>query len=423
MKFHEARLDNGLQIVAEQNTSVHSVALGFFVRTGARDETPEVSGVSHFLEHMAFKGTEDVTAEDVNRIFDEVGARYNASTSEEVTLFYGAILPEYLPRMFQLLAGILFPSLRQDDFDMEKKVILEEIGMYDDQPTFTAYEQAMQAHFAGHPLGSSILGTADSVSALTCEQMRTYHAEHYQAGNILLAAAGNIDWEQLKQLAQEYCGGWPAGRFDRPVHEARPDGALKVLTRDSSVHQHVMEMTAAPPATHELRFAAELLGFVVGDDSGSRLYWDLVDGGLADAAELGYNDYDGSGTYLTYLGCQPELADSNLARIHEIYERVNRDGITSEELATAKNKLNSRIVLKSERPMGRLSALGGNWIYRNEYRTVADDLATFNSVTLDDVRRLLEAYPLGHTTTVAVGPLKALSVKCSAGTGTAATAN
>jgi len=417
LKFHEARLDNGLQIVAEQNASVHSVALGFFVRTGARDETSDVSGVSHFLEHMAFKGTERFSAEDVNRIFDEVGARYNASTSEEVTLFYGAILPEYLPRMFELLAGILFPSLRQDDFDMEKKVILEEIGMYDDQPTFTAYEQAMRAHFDGHPLGSSILGSVDSVGGLTCEQMRAYHADHYQAGNILLAAAGNVDWDQLKQLAEQHCGGWPAGCFDRPVQEARPSGALKVVTRDSSVHQHVMEMTPAPPATHELRFAAELLGFVVGDDSGSRLYWELVDSGLAEAAELGYNDYDGSGTYLTYLGCQPDLADANLSRIHDVYESVNRDGITSDELATAKNKLTSRIVLKSERPMGRLSALGGNWIYRNEYRSVTDDLATFNSVTLDDVRRLLEAYPLGHTTTVAVGPLKALSIKSSSGNG------
>ncbi|MEO1993818.1 MAG: hypothetical protein ABGZ17_00915, partial [Planctomycetaceae bacterium] len=135
------------------------------------------------------------------------------------------------------------------------------------------------------------------------------------------------------------------------------------------------------------------------------------------------NDYDGSGTYLTYLGCQPELADSNLERIHKIYEHVNRDGITSDELATAKNKLASRIVLKSERPMGRLSALGGNWIYRNEYRSVTDDLATFNSVTLDDVRRLLEAYPLGFTTTVAVGPLKALSVQRSSGNGSAAHAD
>src|SRR5439155_14220684 len=135
----------------------------FLVRTGSRDETTEVSGVSHFLEHMAFKGTERHSAEDVNRIFDEVGAKYNASTGEEVTLFYAAVLPEYLPHTFDLLSDIIHPSLRQEDFDMEKNVILEEIGMYEDQPTFTVYEKLMQTHFAGHPLGRSILGSSASV--------------------------------------------------------------------------------------------------------------------------------------------------------------------------------------------------------------------------------------------------------------------
>ena len=172
MEFFEHKLYNGLQIVAERNPHVHSVAVGFYVRAGARDETPEESGVSHFLEHMAFKGTQRHSADDVNRVFDEVGAKYNASTSEETTLFYGAILPEYLPTTLDLLADIIFPSLRDDDFNMEKKVILEEIGMYDDQPGFLVYERAMQAHFKGHPLGQSILGSVDSITALTSAQMR-----------------------------------------------------------------------------------------------------------------------------------------------------------------------------------------------------------------------------------------------------------
>ncbi|MFQ5732411.1 MAG: M16 family metallopeptidase, partial [Planctomycetaceae bacterium] len=134
MKFFERTLENGLQVVAELNPHVHSVAAGFFVRTGSRDETDEVSGVSHFLEHMAFKGNDRYSADDVNRIFDEIGAKYNASTSEEVTLFYAAVLPEYLPQAAEMLSVILYPSLRQDDFDVEKQVILEEIGMYVDQP-------------------------------------------------------------------------------------------------------------------------------------------------------------------------------------------------------------------------------------------------------------------------------------------------
>src|SRR5712691_1304471 len=145
MPFHHHTLPNGLTIVAESAPSARSTALGFFVRTGSRDETPEVSGVSHFLEHMIFKGTPRRSALDVNRDFDRIGAHYNAFTSEENTVFYAAILPEYLPPAVDILADILRPSLRGDDFEMEKKVIIEEIGMYDDQPTWCAYDHAKKA--------------------------------------------------------------------------------------------------------------------------------------------------------------------------------------------------------------------------------------------------------------------------------------
>ena len=151
MEFHETTLENGLTVIAELNPAAQSVATGVFVRTGSRDETEDVSGVSHFLEHMAFQGNDVYTADDVNRIFDELGANYNASTSEEVTQFYAAILPEYLPNAVEMLSTLLYPSLRQDDFEMEKNVILEEIGMYDDQPTFTAYEQACLLYTSPSP--------------------------------------------------------------------------------------------------------------------------------------------------------------------------------------------------------------------------------------------------------------------------------
>ena len=411
MKFHEQRTANGLQLVAELNPNVQSVGIGFFVRTGSRDETTDVSGVSHFLEHMVFKGAEKYTAEDVNRIFDEVGAKYNASTSEEITLFYAAILPEYLPQTFELLADILYPSLRVEDFDMEKQVILEEIGMYDDLPTFTAYEQAMQDHFAGHPLGRSILGTTDSVGELPAEKMQQYHADHYKTGNITLAVAGNANWDELLALTEKHCGHWPSGSHERPTDEARPVGGVKVITKPNSIQQHVMQMSPAPPAHNELRFASELLSVIVGDDSGSRMFWDMVDTGLAEVCELGYNEYDGSGTYLTYLGCDPDKTAENLQRIHAIYEAVNRSGVTQTELEQAKNKVTSRIVLRSERPMGRLSSLGGNWVYRQEYRSVADDLKVLKEMTLDDIHNLLEVYPLGQLTTVTIGPLESLEFK------------
>lgn len=409
MQFHEATLDNGLKVVAELNPNVYSVAVGFFVRTGARDETAEVSGVSHFLEHMAFKGNDRYTADDVNRIFDEIGAKYNASTSEEVTLFYAAILPEYQPQTFELLATLLTPSLRQEDFNIEKNVILEEIGMYEDQPTFTAYEKAMQSHFAGHPLGQSILGTTASIQALTSGQMQAYHRDHYKAGNITLAVAGATEWNEVLRLAEKHCASWPAGRLDRPLPQARPAGTINVIAKPGSHQEHIMQMAPAPAATDELRFAAELLSVIVGDDSGSRMYWEIVDPGHAEAAEIGYNEYDGSGTYLTYLSSSPDETGENLERISAIYDAVNREGVTEVELEQAKNKVASRIVLRSERPMGRLGSLGNNWVYRQEYRSVDDDLNTLQSISTADIRTLLEAYPLAQTTTVAIGPLESLN--------------
>ena len=405
MIFHKVQLENGLQIIAELNPHAHSVAVGYFVRAGSRDETTPVSGVSHFLEHMAFKGNEKYTADDVNRIFDEIGANYNASTSEEVTLFYGSFLPEYIETAMELLSTLIYPSLRKEDFDMEKKVILEEIGMYDDLHSFTAYEKSMQTHFAGHPLGQSILGTVQSITDLTDDQMRAYHAEHYKAGNLTLAIAGNADWDQILELANRFCADWPAGKTDRPMDEATPEKNKQVIIEKGIQQQHIMQLGPAPAAQDPLRLPAELLSVILGDDSNSRLYWKLVDTGLAESAELGYNEYDGSGTWLTYLCSDPELTESNLQLMQEIYDEVNANGVTLEELDRAKNKIASRLVLRSERPMGRLSSLGGNWVYRQEYVSVEDDLKLLDSVTLESIQELLKKYPLGHSTTAAVGPM------------------
>src|SRR5204862_5515447 len=201
MPFQKHVLKNGLRIIGETNASARSVALGFFVRTGSRDERTDVSGVTHFLEHMVFKGTPRRSALDVNRDFDRIGAHYNAFTSEENTVFYAAILPEYLPQAVDILADILRPSLRNEDFDMEKNVIIEEIGMYEDQPTWSAYDHAKRVYFADHPLGNSILGTPESITALQRDQMYAYFERRYVPGNIAVVAAGNFEWGDLVRLA------------------------------------------------------------------------------------------------------------------------------------------------------------------------------------------------------------------------------
>jgi predicted Zn-dependent peptidase len=405
-RFEHTTLDNGLEIVGEVNPDALSVSFGFFVRTGSRDESPAVAGVSHFLEHMVFKGTERRNALDVNRQFDEIGAKYNAFTSEENTVFWGAVLPEYLPRLVDLLADLMRPSLRDDDFDMEKKVILEEIGMYEDQPSWKVYERAMREHFGEHPLGNSVLGTTASVGGLAREQMRTYFDERYRPSNILAAATGNMDWNGLVELVSQRCLAWSAGATERSVRVARPERRFRVLTDPKLNQQHIILMAPGPHAESRDRFPAEAIAAAIGDDTGSRLFWDLVDPGWADSAELDFHEYQGEGVFLTYVSCQPDRAADNLRRVLELYRAVNRDGIRPEELDQIKNKAAARIVLRSERPVGRLTPVGFNWVYRREYRSVDDDLTTVQGITCADLRRVLDQYPLDQVTVVTLGPLE-----------------
>ena len=408
--FRQAALPNGVAVLAELDPDAHSAAAGYFVRCGSRDEPAELAGVSHFLEHMAFKGDERYSAEDVNRVFDEIGARYNAYTSHEQTVYYAAVLPEHLPVAVDLLSTLTRPTLRDAEFDLEKQVILEEIGMHEDQPGSVAYDALSAAHFAGHPLAGSILGTQQSVGGLTIEAMRDYHAARYVGSNLILAVCGNADWDAVLDLAREHAGQVPPGTTDRPRPEPKPIGAVRVVHKPENAQQTVMLAGPAPANDSPLRHAAELLSVVVGDDTGSRLFWDLVDPGRCEACELGYNDFAGAGMFLTYLSCDPGRAAENVARVREVFAGVNARGVTAAELEQAKNKVASRVVLRSERPMGRLGSLGGNWQDRGEYKSVEDDLADLRRLTVHDLRDLLTAFPLEVTTVAGVGPLEALEV-------------
>ncbi len=409
MPFHSHKLPNGLQLIGETSPSARSVALGFFVRTGSRDETPEVSGVSHFLEHMMFKGTPRRTALDVNLDFDRIGASYNAYTSEENTVYYAAVLPEYLPKAVDILADILRPSLRQDDFDTEKKVILEEIKMYEDQPASVASENARRIYYATHPLGNSVLGTSASVGTLSRDQMHGYFSRRYAPTNIIVSAAGNFDWNAFVRLATEACAQWEAGEAGRGNRtEWSGAGGLHVLTRDSVQQEHVMFMAGGPPADSPLRYAADTLALAIGDDSGSRLYWALVDPGLAESADCSYYENDGSGcTYASY-SCEPEEAEGNLAIVRQVLADVQKSSITADELHQAKSKIASRVVRGSERPMGRMQAIASAWSYTGEYRDVDTELKNFDAVTLKDIREHLDRYPIDRSTVIAFGPVKQL---------------
>jgi predicted Zn-dependent peptidase len=409
MPFHSEKLPNGLQIIGESSPSARSVALGFFVRTGSRDETPEVSGVTHFLEHMVFKGTPRRTAFDVNRDFDRIGADYNAFTSEENTVFHAAVLPEYLPEAVDIVADILRPSLREDDFEMEKKVIINEIGRYEDMPMWSAYDHAKKVYFAHHLLGNSILGTPESITALKRDQMHAYFRRRYVAPNILVSVAGNFDWPAVVAIVKKHCGKWKSGPVGREgVRETNGSRAVKVMTRERVAQEYVVMMSPGPAASSPLRHAADLLSMAIGDDSGSRLYWALIDPGLADGADFSFHEYEGTGVFYTSCSCEPEQMKDDLQIIHAVLQDVQEKGIAEEELNQARNKLLSRVVRSGERPKGRMLAIGNHWTYQGEYRSVDDELRAYESVTLATVRKVLKSYPLPKVTTLALGPLESL---------------
>ncbi len=410
MRFHHTTLDNGLEVIAELNDDAHSIAAGFFVKAGSRDETPELAGVSHFLEHMTFKGTSNRDALAVNLDFDRVGAKHNAQTSEEDTFYHFTSLPEYLPKAFDVLADILRPTLREEDFETEKKVIIEEILMYLDNPMSVAYEAAKAAHFGKHPLGNSILGTVESITAMKADQMREYFASRYSPANIVLGFAGKGDWNQLVELATNHCRNWEGGRPSRLAEPVRGAHSFEAILREEDQQQTVVGVCDGPSLESDDRYIAHLLATILGDHTSSQLYWALIDPGYADGAELSYQDYNQAGGYYTFLSCNPEDAQANLARIAKVYRDVMKNGVTEEELTQAKNKVLARSVLRSERPMGRLGSLGFHWVYRRAYLPIEQELEAFSKVTVDEIRRLLHDWPLWPMTIVSVGPTTDIKV-------------
>ena len=406
MEFKSEKLENGLVIIGEINTSAKSTAVGFFVNTGSRDETEQINGVSHFLEHMLFKGTEKLSALQVNEAFDRTGAQFNAFTSEENTVYYAAVLPEYLAEVTGLWTQLMRPALRDEDFDIEKNVIKEEIAMYKDMPSFDAMEQCRTLHFDGHPCGNSVLGSEESIDNLTAEQMRDYFARRYAPNNIVLACAGNFDWDQIRSLAANSCSDWQQQTVERKLSHS--DGSRKKQRQEKAnlAREHICLMSAGVSAQDPRRFAASLLGMIVGDDVGSRFFWELVDKALAEAASMQFGGMDGTGAFCSYIRCSSDNVAKVLDLVRGIFDDLARNGVTEDELTKAKNKILSALVIKNELPMGRLVDLGFNWTYLQKYQTIEDDVNSIKAVTVDEVHSLIEQFRLGDFTQLSLGPAR-----------------
>jgi predicted Zn-dependent peptidase len=405
LTFRQHQLPNGLDIIAEENDDSHSFAAGIFVKTGSRDEGVAINGVSHFLEHMMFKGSSKYTWEDVNRIFDEIGARYNAFTSQEMTAYYANVLPEFTEKAIEHLSHLLRPAIRNEDFDTEKKVILEEIAMYLDDPGHRLYEKLMETHFAKHPLAMSVLGSAASVQNLKRDEMAEYFARRYGPGNMVLSVTGKLDFDEVVRLAEKYCGKWP--RVEAPRNQPLPMlKAQQLSMSDSKLNrEYTMAMTPGPSAQDDRRFAARVLSDVVGDSDGSRLYWALVDNAIAEDADFGFYPHDGCGSFYIALTTEPDRAEKAMKIALAELERVKHD-LSADEVERAKNKIATSLVLSGEVPLGRMRSIGGQWIYNKEYRSLEQDMATLMAVTPQSLTQLMREFPFDPMTIVRLGPGK-----------------
>jgi len=403
LTFRHKRLANGLDIIAEPNPDSYSFAAGFFVNTGSRDEDASISGVSHFLEHMLFKGSDRYSWEDVNRIFDEMGARYNAFTSQEMTAYYANVIPEFTKPTIEHLAHLLRPALREEDFITEKKVILEEIAMYMDEPGQRLYEKLMETHFGTHTLSQSVLGTPESITALQREKMVRYFGERYGPGNLVVAVTGVMDFDYVTDLIEQYCGHWPHVDTHReyvaPVYQS-----TRRAIQDAKLNRrYVMGMTPGPSAQDEARFAARVLADVIGDSDGSRFYWALVDNALAEEADFGFYPHDRCGSFYLALTSDPEKSEQVLDIAQSELRRVRRD-LNSEEVERAKNKIASGLILGGEVPAGRMRGIASQWLYNGDYRSLEEDLTTLLAITPKTLSDLMDAYLFDPMTIVSLGP-------------------
>lgn len=395
--FHKHTLPNGLTIIAEVSRSAHSAGAGFYVKTGARDESTIDMGVSHFLEHMMFKGTEGLSAEELNKAFDEIGARNNAFTSNEMTCFHAHALPEALPRVIELLGRMLRPSLRDEDFDTEKGVILEEIAMYKDNPFFVLYEAAIEKHFGTHPLSHRVLGTTESITALPRNRMKAYFDSRYAADNTVVSLAGNLDFDAACRQIEQLCGHWVATGVSRDTAKPPIAGGTFELRQESVNRGYLIGLCPAPAMDDEQRYPAALLAAILGTPDNSRFHWSLVEPGIADQVQASFDPHDGFGEFIVFATADPDRLDEAWSIMQRDMHAL-ADSLEEKDLERLRAKAATGATLGGERPMDRMHRLGRLWTYLGKHQTLEDEVARINAVTVSDIRDVCRAWPMNMVT-------------------------
>src|SRR6266446_3316146 len=394
--FYTHRLSNGLQIVGQPMPDFESVAVSYYVHTGSRDEPdPSIAGVSHFLEHMVFKGTQTLDWQQITLEFNKIGAELNAFTSHEATVYYARVLGEYLERAVELLSDMMYPRLAESDFETEKEVIINEIARSEDQPYNMAYRRMMQTYFGAHPLGHDVLGTRESIRGLRVEQIRDYWQRRYGANNLILSIAGNFAWEHIVQLVEQHCSNWRTAEAGRDVDHYEPVQSIRRIMVDKKLKQQIMIIAMPSIDMQDPDYYAAVLGSsILGDSDGSRLYWNIYQKGLAESASAGIIAMEGTGMMILEANSTPQEAPRVLKLLRAELDSLLEDGVHEDELRRAKDKWISSLVLSSESTFFRMRSLASDWVTEGRLLSVDEEVERIEKVTKEDVIRSLRRFPM-----------------------------
>ncbi len=383
-------LSSGLRVATEVMPSVRSAALGFFVGTGSRGETPAEAGLSHFLEHLLFRGTDRYASAEIDQLFDAMGAELNAGTDKESTTVYARMLDQHLPRAFDVIADMVWRPAFQD-VDPEREVVLEEIAMYEDDPQDTVFDVLGEAVFGGHPLGRPIIGRAPVIRDTPVDQIAAFHAARYVPASVVIAAAGSVDHDQIVELAESTLG---AGRVDAapPIEPAPADPAPTVRFQRKDTEQcHVCLGAVGLPRGDDRRFASRVLDAIFGGLSSSRLFQAVrEERGLAYSVYSFAGQYADTGQIGLYVGTRPDKVGEALGVVADELGALRERGVTAEELDRARENVKARVVLALESSGSRMNRLGASLLFGLPLLETDEVVARFEAVTLDDLRELTD---------------------------------
>jgi predicted Zn-dependent peptidase len=389
-------LDSGVRVVTEHVPGVRSVALGFFIGSGSVGEPLEQAGISHLLEHMLFRGTARHSSEEIDQIFDAMGAEINAGTDKEATSLYSRVLDRHLPRAFGVMGEMVFAP-RLSELEAEREVVLEEIAMYEDDPQDVAFDALGEAVFGSHPLGRPVIGRAQTVGALTHEQLTAYHASHYVAPNIVIAAAGSLEHDELVAMVAALDAEHALAHGPAITSAGGSAGADRQLSfpkrvrfvRKDTEQYHVCLGGGGLARDDDRRFALRVLEGVLGATSSSRLFQEVRERrGLAYSVFSFSSLYAHTGEVGVYVGTRPEAVAPALEVITAELERFARDGANDEELERSRENLKGRVVLAMESTAARMNHLGGAVVAELPILSVDEVISRIDAVGADDVAEL-----------------------------------